>query len=976
MSSMRNWLEDWFSGREKNALIERLKADSDLANLVKAWCNEIRGQLDMSTKNFEQYTGHGSEHSDAMLRCLDWLIPSDVIEEMNVLEIAILVLAVYHHDIGMAFDLQRKDVLMKTKEWRDVREVLIGKFRRSPTVEDKYKSDPAVLEQLAFVEWARKRHGEESVYWIETERLGKSHYFLGSRYYNYDPWEDVKELCRIHTEPSCDELETAKCGPALTGTTVNMCFLGCALRLADECHITVDRADEQMAKFIRFTDEFSRLKWRERQPVAGVGPDSNQRMLVIQANPTSADFHRAVVSMGRQIREELEKTNMTLDRKKSPYCFPWFSVDFKSQVKEGPTYNYRDWEYSLNRSKVYDLFMGKNLYADESVCVRELLQNSVDAIWARWGSRAPKEGKITCRRLVKNRDGKEFEVIEVEDNGIGMDEDIIESNLLKVPAESFYRTSRFAREHPEALKVLIPIAQHGIGFLSNFMVAKTVEIYTRYYSPLKTPKEIHAELVSLDQGIVYYKTPLKDFPEEIRNEAAGTCVRLWLKGKVADWDRSPGMGKWNNLREIVGYWARRISNPPAIEEDGQVFKLDTSESPRDGILIQDEAMGINGYIDMDEDYDFRKGLEVTVSGFHVDRHPFRPEKLGLQFLRGELDFSGKRDFNLTVDRDGFQVIEPSETLERAKALLIGAATKWIHQQHDWDSKTKGKLRKLLHHQRVLGEDEDLRSLIMELPIFKAGCEDDQSINDLVKKPTYLFIPVRPVFRRDVMVSKAAQYFSNWYNDVLRDLWSKYRILFSKQMGTTSPKSYVAFNARSKHRQIYPLHLLDWLCDARLEFQEGWPLLRLLPRNDANPSHGWSRLLDYEPQEKDWLICSTDGEAYWVDPYCAAKRDILGNEGKIIAINVEHLHGRQLANRPADGFLYPLDRVIIYYEVDGKRERVQKTIKELVKMGDNIVYPTDRIDFWIRKFIDEQRFSDVDSLLRVLCLDRASLDVAR
>jgi hypothetical protein len=35
-----------------------------------------------------------------------------------------------------------------------------------------------------------------------------------------------------------------------------------------------------------------------------------------------------------------------------------------------------------------------------------------------------------------------------------------------------------------------------------------------------------------------------------------------------------------------------------------------------------------------------------------------------------------------------------------------------------------------------------------------------------------------------------------------------------------------------------------------------------------------------------------------------------------------------------------------------------------KMGDNIVYPTDRIDFWIRKFIDKQRFSDVDNLLRV------------
>ena len=983
MSLRKNWLEDWFSGSEKNALIERLKSeDSDLADLVKAWCNKIRVQLDiMSSKNFEQYTGHGSEHSDAMLMCLGWLVPPDVIDDMNGLEIALLVLAVYHHDIGMAFDLERKADLMTHPDWLAARDVLIEKFRRSPTVDDKSDS---VLEQLAFVEWARKRHTEESVYWIRTHRKGNPDYRLGPRYHDYDPWEDIIELCRIHTEPSCDELETAKCGPALSGILVNMCFLGCALRLADECHITVDRADEQMAKFIRFSDDFSRLKWRERQCVPSVGHDPNNRLLVIRANPPSADFHRAVVSMGREIRDELERTNMTLERKNSPYRFPWFSVDFKSQVKEGPEYNYRDWEYSLNRSKVYDLLMGKNLYADDSVCIRELLQNAVDAVWARWGSEAPKEGRIACRRLVKNRDDHDFEVIEVEDNGIGMDDDIVENHLLKVPAESFYRTSRYMREHPDASKVLIPIAQHGIGFLSNFMVAKTVEIFTQYYSPGKRAREIHAELVfPLDKGVVYYKTPLKEFPEGVRNAASGTCVRLWLTGKLTDWTRSDGGGKWNNLSEIVKHWARRVIIPISIDDFSHPFAEPCdSVAPANAIPIRDDAMGINGYIDMNAEYD-PKGLQVTVAGFYVERHPFMKEKLGLWFPKGELDFSGKRDFSLTVDRNGFQVIETSNTVAKARSLLFEAAIKWTKQQR-WTGElddAKKKFRKLLKHVRVLDESKDLRDLVLDVPLFKVnGEETHRSISEILKIPTYFYIPVWFRFKPDIWRNcGAARRFYSWYQEIIRQLWFENRILFSGEMGPTFPKEDFAFASRSKHLQRYPLHLISRLCDAKLDFKQGgWPLIRLLPRSEATPTHGWSWVLDYEPDKKDWLICSTDGEAYWINPHCLAKKEILGNEGKIIAINLEHFYGHLLAKRPADGFLYPYDKVIIYYELDGKRERTQRTVGQLGKINDNVVYPFDRIDFWVWKFIDEEHLSDEDvhNLLRVLRLDPDSLDLAR
>jgi hypothetical protein len=982
MASTTNLLEDCFSGKTENGLIERLKVeDEKLAELVRNWCNAVRDQLDiMSSENFRQYTGHGAEHSDAMLACLNWLIPADVIGKMNALELALLVLAVYHHDIGMAFDMRRKTVLEKDRDWLNSKEVLMEKFRRSQTVYD--KSD-AVMEKLAFVEWTRGRHSQESARWIENERIGRSDYSLGPSYASYPIWEDVKELCRIHTEPSCDDLETARCGPGLSGILINMCFLGCALKMADACHITVDRADEQMEKFIRFTDEFSRLKWKERQCVISVGPDLEHGLLVIRAKPPSADFHRAVVSMGREIKDELEKANMTLSRKKSPLRFPWSNVDYESQVETGPGYEYRDWEYNLNRSRVFDLLMGRNLYADNSVCVRELLQNAVDAVWARWGSIAPTTGKITCRRYLKNKDGQEYEVLEVEDNGIGMDESIIENNLLRVPGESFYRTTRFYCEHPDAAKVMIPIAEHGIGFLSNFMVAKTVEIFTQYDSPKQRAEPIHAELTSLDKGVVYRATPLADFPVGVRQEM-GTVVRLWLIDRVSDWHRSSKLGSahdpWKTLRGIVNHWARSIRIPLSIEEEGNVFSHSTDFSvTRDTILIHDDAAGIHGYVDMDLHQKPSKirDIQVTVHGFYVRKHPLTKVKLGLHFADGKIDFYGKKDFNLTVDRNGLAQTENSKTLARARSLLAEAAITWIKRQTTWDSSTCHMLKQLLHNSNALYEHDELRKSVIELPIFRAfGASEDQSIVDILQKDTYFFIPIVPIFRADLMNVSVVRHFCEWFDKKIWNLRSKNRLLIAGYKGELWARGdYVVFPSRSKRHQKYPLHLLEGLCDAELEFKEGWPLLKLSPRSDAGLTRGWSKLLNYEPRSSDWLICSTDADACFVNPFCTWKRDIMGNEGRIVSINIERFsQGRKVTCWPFYGFLHPNDWVKIRYEEsNGMFSSVEKQIQDLLAISDNIVCPVDRIDYWIRKFVAEEwpRDHEIGRLMEFFSLDPSS-----
>jgi hypothetical protein len=43
-------------------------------------------------------------------------------------------------------------------------------------------------------------------------------------------------------------------------------------------------------------------------------------------------------------------------------------------------YTYHDWSFRLDQEEIIGLLMGETLYGDPNLCIRELLQNSLDAL--------------------------------------------------------------------------------------------------------------------------------------------------------------------------------------------------------------------------------------------------------------------------------------------------------------------------------------------------------------------------------------------------------------------------------------------------------------------------------------------------------------------------------------------------------------------------------------------------------------------
>jgi len=112
--------------------------------------------------------------------------------------------------------------------------------------------------------------------------------------------------------------------------------------------------------------------------------------------------------------------------------------------------------------------LSRHLYSTTDVFLRELLQNSVDAIAARHRLAGAFQGQVTFEA------DSDAGVVTVVDNGAGLTEDEIRTALSRVGGS----TKRLTEDRRQSM-----IGQFGIGMLSCFMVADEIHLVTRSAIP-------------------------------------------------------------------------------------------------------------------------------------------------------------------------------------------------------------------------------------------------------------------------------------------------------------------------------------------------------------------------------------------------------------------------------------------------------------------------------------------------------------
>ena len=126
-------------------------------------------------------------------------------------------------------------------------------------------------------------------------------------------------------------------------------------------------------------------------------------------------------------------------------------------------------QFNMDYVAITNLLMGENLYADKTVVIRELLQNSIDACLLKKELSAKKSEKYTPEIRIIIDSNK----ISICDNGIGMSKKIIENYFLCI-GKSYYTSEAFKNTGAS----FNPISHYGIGFLSCFLLTNNIEITT------------------------------------------------------------------------------------------------------------------------------------------------------------------------------------------------------------------------------------------------------------------------------------------------------------------------------------------------------------------------------------------------------------------------------------------------------------------------------------------------------------------
>lgn len=165
--------------------------------------------------------------------------------------------------------------------------------------------------------------------------------------------------------------------------------------------------------------------------------------------------------------------------------------------------------YSADVHKIVGLLIGKSLYPEPYMFVRELVQNSVDA-----SNRVRDKKTQVLPRIVINVSTKE-NYLEVSDNGDGMTKSILK-NHFSVIGKSI------SQEFSDSSGNFDLISQFGIGFMSIFIVADRVVVDTKN----DDEDQIVFEINDVFKGFNYIKTSSGN-----SRTTSGTNIRVYMKSE-------------------------------------------------------------------------------------------------------------------------------------------------------------------------------------------------------------------------------------------------------------------------------------------------------------------------------------------------------------------------------------------------------------------------------------------------------------
>lgn len=478
---------------------------------------------------FPDYTDHGAPHLNKVLRISDKLIGDGARQLFSAEDVAVLTFSILLHDLALHVSeagfqsLLRvpnwanswRDFLNTAKHWDDRKlvQVLGADKAGAPIalVKDPFDhySNLTESDRKLIGEFIRQHHPQLAYEFAVAGFPGTD-----GRVIPFGPFDqDLRELAgiiaRSHGFPLRDgirQLEQNQFNKLEHGN-VHPVFVMGILRVADFLDLGDNRAPLIAFAYKEFKSPISMREWRTNQAFRTISwgnPDPES--IFIPAKPTDVYSYLELKQWLAAIQSELDMDWAVFGEIYAAHpkfsCLGLTIRRVRSNVTDDPAGFAKNASFVPMRVElgvagpdVLKLFI-EPLYGDyPEIGIRELMQNSLDAVRERWEfeknhhltDRAPSElqGDVVIWLDDPNESG--VAMLAACDRGIGMTEEVIVNYFLKAGA-SFRRSVAWKKEFESELGVsqghsksrVLRSGRFGIGVLAAFLLGDEVEVSTRH----------------------------------------------------------------------------------------------------------------------------------------------------------------------------------------------------------------------------------------------------------------------------------------------------------------------------------------------------------------------------------------------------------------------------------------------------------------------------------------------------------------
>jgi hypothetical protein len=461
--------------------------------------------LDQYYKAFPKYTLHNRQHQKNILKIIGELL-GDKIEDLTALECVFIILSAFFHDIGMVFNEKQ----LKNIQNEESFEKFIDANYKAKL---QYINNGSVISSELAEWYCRWMHAKRV--WLFLDILDKY------------PWKGISlrtklgDICESHNEDVSTLNDEVKFETEFLGEA-DLRFCSVLLRLGDILDFDNSRTPESVYEFLDLdnpknnSDQISNDEWNKhlcsngfKIEHADVGVD-----LLFVAGPKHPQVEDNIHTFLDVIEDELRKCSVVTQKCSTRWRDFKLPLSINRKGIQSQNYTKGDYKLSLDETQIIKLLAGENLYDDEFVFVRELLQNAIDTSRMREfyeKSKGVNNFKSKPIEISTWVDALGYRWVRFDDYGMGLNEYVIKHHLLK-KGNSYYNSDYFRiQKHHFKQKTdrdFTPISRFGIGLLSCFLLGDRIEINTRSVAVSQTnanEEQIRLSITGL-QGNYFMQT--------------------------------------------------------------------------------------------------------------------------------------------------------------------------------------------------------------------------------------------------------------------------------------------------------------------------------------------------------------------------------------------------------------------------------------------------------------------------------------